>query len=133
MIVFRIGKRNRYSITVLSAALESRGLKYEIASSLEEVLSFDPSSTTVAYSLMTFDVPEVEEEVRILKSRGYILIAGGPHPTADKEKSGSRRLSTFQPLERYVHAHRDIEGLSFQVWILLHPGHRRGEDEVQIR
>ncbi len=84
MIVFRLSKRNRYSIVALTAALESRGFEeYEVVSSLEEIFDFDPSSTTVAYSLMTFDVPEVLEEVKILKERGYTLIAGGPHPTAD--------------------------------------------------
>ncbi len=84
MIVFRLNRRNRYSITALTAALESRGYTdYEIVSSIDDVLSYDPMSTTVAYSLMTFDVEDALKEIDLLKKKGYTLIAGGPHPTAD--------------------------------------------------
>ncbi len=84
MIVFRLNKRNRYSITALTAALERGGYTdYEIADSIDGVLSYDPNDTTVAYSLMTFDVEDTLKEIKMLKGKGYTLIVGGPHPTAD--------------------------------------------------
>ena len=92
MILFRLNKRNRYSITVVTAALESVKYKnYEIVSSVDDILSHDPKETTVAYSLMTFDIEEILREIEVLKEKGYTLIAGGPHPTADPQgmlKSG---------------------------------------------
>ncbi len=84
MILFRLNRRNRYSIIALTAALESRGVKeYDVVPSFGDIFSYKPSSTTVAYSLMTFDVEEALKELTILKEQGYTVIAGGPHPTAD--------------------------------------------------
>ncbi len=82
-LIFRKLKGNWYSIVSLISALDSRNLNVEVtfASSLEEILSY-PKDSVVAYSLMTFDLPKVETEFRILKEKGYTLIAGGPHPTA---------------------------------------------------
>ena len=84
MIIFRLNRRNRYSITVLTAALESVGYRdYDIVDSIDDILVHDPQDTTVAYSLMTFDVEEALKEIELLKKKSYTLIAGGPHPTAD--------------------------------------------------
>ena len=85
-IVFRRLKGNWYSIVALVSALDSRGLDVDItfASSSDELLS-QPRDSVIAYSLMTFDLPQVEEEIRLLKRSGYTVIAGGPHPTADPD------------------------------------------------
>lgn len=86
MILFRLNKRNRYSITALTAALESIGYSdYDVVDRVDDILVYDPKDTTVAYSLMTFDVEDALKEIGILKKKGYTLIAGGPHPTADPQ------------------------------------------------
>ncbi len=84
-IIFRTTKYNRYSITPLVGAI----FRYKVpvyvieAKSVEDVLKYDNS--IVAYSFMSFDLPEVLEELKKLKSSGrnFIFIVGGPHASAD--------------------------------------------------
>ncbi len=84
-IVFRRFKTNWYSIVALSSAIFSRNLdvSIKVANSLDEILEHDPKGSVIAYSLMSFDMEVASEEIPILKERGYTVIAGGPHPTAD--------------------------------------------------
>ena len=85
-IVFRKSRNNYYSIVSLISAIDSRNLGVDIyiENSLEEVSKY-PKDVVVAYSFMSFDFEWVKKEAKILKERGYTLIAGGPHPTADPE------------------------------------------------
>ncbi len=86
-LVFRELKNNWYSIAVIVSAIHSRrkDVELHVTKSVDDILKFPPKETVVAYSFMSFDLHIVKEEVDLLKSRGYILIAGGPHPTADPE------------------------------------------------
>jgi len=40
---------------------------------------------TVLYSLLTMQLPELSREIQLLRERGVILVAGGPHASADPE------------------------------------------------
>lgn len=86
-LIFRQTKSNRYSVVALLSAVVSRlkSVEIVIAKSVEDVLNF-PEDSIVAYSFMSFDVKKVQEEVKLLKSKGYTLLAGGPHPTARPEE-----------------------------------------------
>ncbi|KAF2957183.1 B12-binding domain/radical SAM domain-containing protein [Thermotoga sp. Ku-13t] len=86
-LIFRQTKFNRYSIVALLSAVVSRldSVEIVIARRLEDIVSF-PTDSFVAYSFMSFDLKQVREEVKLLKSKGYTLLAGGPHPTAQPEE-----------------------------------------------
>ncbi len=85
-LVFRITKTNRYSIIPLIATVHERknDFKIYLARNLADVLQHSIDSVIV-YSFMSFDVDWVYKEVQILKSKGYFVIAGGPHATAVPE------------------------------------------------
>jgi B12-binding domain/radical SAM domain protein len=85
-ILFREMKNNWYSLAALLSTIYSRHLDVEARPvKFEEIKKFPPEKTIVAYSFMSFDLDTVREEVKTLKERGYTLIAGGPHVTADPE------------------------------------------------
>lgn len=86
-LIFRQTKFNRYSVVALLSAVVSRlnCVEIVIARRLEDILSY-PTDSFVAYSFMSFDLGQVQEEVKLLKSKGYTLLAGGPHPTARPEE-----------------------------------------------
>ncbi|MBT1248107.1 MULTISPECIES: TIGR04013 family B12-binding domain/radical SAM domain-containing protein [unclassified Thermosipho (in: thermotogales)] len=84
-ILFRYTQTNRYSITALVASIYSykKSVKmYEIRN-FDDIFSFSREGTVVLYSFMSFDLKNVISEVRILKENGYMVIAGGPHATAN--------------------------------------------------
>ena len=85
-LIFRQTKFNRYSVVALLSAVVSKldFVEVHIAKKIEDVLTL-PSDSFVAYSFMSFDLRQVQEEVKILKSKGYTLLAGGPHATARAE------------------------------------------------
>lgn len=83
-LLFRETKTNWYSIAALLSALLSRGVKVFLKTvKFPDIQKFPPAETVVAYSFMSFDLDWVKEEVRVLKEKGYTLIAGGPHASAD--------------------------------------------------
>ncbi|PLV58771.1 TIGR04013 family B12-binding domain/radical SAM domain-containing protein [Thermotoga sp. KOL6] len=85
-ILFRELKNNWYSLAALLSAVYSRNLDIMAKTvKLDEIERFPADETVVAYSFMSFDLDLVEKEVKILKKRGYTVIAGGPHATADPE------------------------------------------------
>ena len=82
-IIFRVNKHNRYSVTVLVAAIVSKlDIQIYEAKSIDTILQYPTAGTVVAYSFTSFDLDTVESEVAILKDKGYTVIAGGPHATA---------------------------------------------------
>lgn len=82
-LIFRQTRFNRYSVVALLSAVVSRISSVEIvvAKGIEEILS-EAKGSFVAYSFMSFDLPQVRQELKLLKSKGYTLLAGGPHATA---------------------------------------------------
>lgn len=83
-IVFRSSRTNRYSVTALTAAILSRlSINVLEAKSLEEILQLPVAGTVVAYSFMSFDFEQVATEIDVLSRSGYIVIAGGPHASAN--------------------------------------------------
>jgi B12-binding domain/radical SAM domain protein len=86
-LVFRQTKFNRYSVVALLSAVVSRlnWVEIVIAKKIDDILTL-PKDSVVAYSFMSFDLRRVQEEVKILKLKGYTLLAGGPHPTARAEE-----------------------------------------------
>ncbi|HBT39547.1 MAG: Radical SAM domain protein [Thermotoga sp. 50_1627] len=85
-LIFRQTKFNRYSVVALLSAVVSKldCVEVHIAKKIEDILT-QPKDSFVAYSFMSFDLKQVWEEVKILKSKGYTLLAGGPHATARAE------------------------------------------------
>ncbi|SHH45205.1 TIGR04013 family B12-binding domain/radical SAM domain-containing protein [Thermosipho atlanticus] len=83
-IIFRYTPTNRYSITALVASIYSYTKNIELidARSLDDILIHNTKGTVVLFSFMSFDFETVKKEVKILKEKGYTLIAGGPHVTA---------------------------------------------------
>lgn len=82
-IIFRVNKHNRYSVTVLVAAIVSK-LDIQVceARDIDTILQYPTTGTVVAYSFTSFDFDTVSSEVSVLKDKGYTVIAGGPHVTA---------------------------------------------------
>lgn len=76
-------RNNRYSLIPLIAAVHDRlrNVQIFLAKDLQEILKIEPPAV-VAYSLMSFDLDEVRNEIDLLHSKKYTLIAGGPHVTA---------------------------------------------------
>lgn len=93
--VFRRTKSNLLTLPVLFSAIEKEGwdnyFDLQVADSfstlLTKVSNVDPC--IIAYSFMTPQLPDVWEEVRLLKknAKKTILVAGGPHPTGDPQGS----------------------------------------------
>jgi len=84
-LIFRELKSNWYSIAVLISAIYSKrkDIEFHIVKNVDEILEFSPKEAIVAYSFMSFDLYIVKKEIDFLKSKGYLLISGGPHSTAD--------------------------------------------------
>ncbi len=76
-------RNNRYSLIPLVAAVHDRlgNVQIFLAEDLQEILKIEPPAV-VAYSFMSFDLDEMKNEIELLHSRNYTLIAGGPHVTA---------------------------------------------------
>lgn len=85
-IIFRTNKHNRYSVTAIVGAILSR-ISIEVIESknINDILQYPVKGTVVAYSFMSFDLDTVIDEVDKLKQKGYTLIAGGPHVTANPQ------------------------------------------------
>ncbi len=85
-IIFRTNKNNRYSVTAIVGAILSR-ISIEVIESknINDILQYPVKGTVVAYSFMSFDLDTVIDEVDKLKQKGYTLIAGGPHVTANPQ------------------------------------------------
>lgn len=91
LLILRKTRGNRYTLPVLLGCLEREGLSGEvsigIAGSLEEALQKGSSrEAVVLFSFTTPHFGRVSEEVaelRNLLSPGTLLLAGGPHATAD--------------------------------------------------
>lgn len=88
-IIFRLFKSNRYSIVALIAAMEKENINIEtiLEKNFKKILDYNPEDTLIVYSFMSFDIFDVEKEVPILKEKGFIVIAGGPHPSAMPEET----------------------------------------------
>lgn len=82
-LIFRQTKFNRYSITALLSAVASKidFVEIVVAEKIEEILNATDEGF-VAYSFMSFDLSWISQEIKLLKSKGYTLLAGGPHATA---------------------------------------------------
>lgn len=92
----RVHARNRHSMAavmaVLQAELEPELLSLHLAASPEQI----KPPALVLYSFMTRDVPQVAQEVSLLRrtfGHSLLLVAGGPHPSGDPEEvwAGSSR------------------------------------------
>ncbi|APT74029.1 radical SAM protein [Thermosipho melanesiensis] len=84
-ILFRYTQTNRYSITALVASIYAyrKDIEmYEIRR-FDNIFGFSKKGTVVLYSFMSFDLANVTEELKVLKEKGYLTIAGGPHATAN--------------------------------------------------
>ena len=84
----RVHARNRHSMAavmaVLQAELEPELLSLHLAASPEQI----KPPALVLYSFMTRDVPQVAQEVSLLRrtfGHSLLLVAGGPHPSGDPE------------------------------------------------
>jgi B12-binding domain/radical SAM domain protein len=90
-LIFRKTASNRFTIPVLLHSLEKQGLtsKYliRVIQNPDEILALKgPMEPLVAYSFMTANLPEIMEEIQLLKRKlKATFIAGGPHPTGDPE------------------------------------------------
>lgn len=84
---FWLTKKNRYSVTALIGVIETFAPWIGVSTFKmpEELDALNPSRTIVALSFSSFDVKDVELLVPELKRRGFTVIAGGPHPSADPE------------------------------------------------
>lgn len=83
-MLFRYSQNNRYSITALVSSIYSYNKYLELVEirSFEDIFKYENEGTVVLYSFMSFDLDEVIKELKILKERNYMVIAGGPHATA---------------------------------------------------
>ncbi|MBO8161574.1 MAG: TIGR04013 family B12-binding domain/radical SAM domain-containing protein [Thermosipho sp. (in: Bacteria)] len=88
-LLFRYTPTNRYSITALVASIFSYRKDIDLIEvrHLNEIFNFEVKGTVVLFSFMSFDFETVEKEVKILKNKGYTLIAGGPHATANPQQT----------------------------------------------
>lgn len=125
-IIFRTNKHNRYSVTAIVGAILSR-ISIEVIESknINDILQYPVKGTVVAYSFMSFDLDTVIDEVDKLKQKGYTLIAGGPHVTADPQRilhigfdyvfigDGEENIIKFLSGERPVN--RIFDGISKRV------------------
>ncbi len=95
-LIFRAMKDNRYSISALIAAIESklRGVKVLCAKNIEEIigsldfLSRKGYKVVISYSILTTQLPQLLDEMNALEKikntyKDAIFIAGGPHPSGD--------------------------------------------------
>lgn len=91
--VFRRTKGNLLTLPVLFNAIEKEGwdnyFDLQVADSFSTLLDRISNVDTciIAYSFMTPQLPDVWEELRLLKknAKKTILVAGGPHPTGDPQ------------------------------------------------
>ncbi len=92
-LLFRQTRENRYTLPSLLGGLEERGwtknIKISLAPSLTDLREkVQPKSSLIAYSFMTPSLLKVKEEVETLRKifkEEIIIIAGGPHATADPQ------------------------------------------------
>lgn len=91
LLIWRRTQENRYSLPALLGGLEERGwsqkLRIFLGNSLAEIKEkISPRMTLIAYSFMTPHLLKVKEEVEELRKKfkeEILLLAGGPHATAD--------------------------------------------------
>lgn len=91
-IIFRRAKHNRYSIPLLLAIIEKHlpGANLYLLDDIGKLKSFCELKpfAVICYSFMTPDLGEIVDEIKeirdLFKNR-FIIIAGGPHPTADPQ------------------------------------------------
>jgi len=132
-IVFRFTKNNKYSIIPLIATLEKYApeVETEIVRKFEDISPMSDKNTVIAYSFTSMNLEEIFEEVKILKEKNYMLIAGGAHPSAmplETLKIGFDYVFTGdgeENLLRFVKGERPInrifDGLSKRVDINRYP------------
>jgi B12-binding domain/radical SAM domain protein len=88
VILFRRSRLNRNSFASVVGALVHAGLPEGFRVRLQNHTRTLPRNTrVVAYSFCTPDLDEVTSEVRVLKERDdkVLLVAGGPHASADPQ------------------------------------------------
>lgn len=94
LLIFRQTQTNRFTLPVLIHALENTGImsQFEIylvdrfSCVLQLLHGKRNQKHLIVYSFMTPHVPQVIQEVQMLrKKRNIFLIAGGSHPTGDPE------------------------------------------------
>lgn len=131
-IIFRTNKHNRYSVTAIVGAILSK-MHIEVIESknINDILQYPAKGTVVAYSFMSFDLDTVINEISELKQKGYTLIAGGPHVTADPQGmldigfdyvfigDGEENIIKFLSGERP--ANRTFDGISNRVNLDSYP------------
>jgi B12-binding domain/radical SAM domain protein len=86
VILFRRSRLNHNSFASIAGALERAGLPEGFRVMLQNHTRTLPRHTRiVAFSFSTPELTEVISEVNILRKRaaGALLVAGGPHPSAD--------------------------------------------------
>ena len=104
-VILRVTPINRLSFPVLLNAWEENGIDeaFEITIREQPLRREDlKPGDVLLYSLMTSTLPEIHAEIKELKNRDILLVAGGPHITGDQElpfKMGFDTLFTG-PAER---------------------------------
>ncbi|MGC8811431.1 MAG: TIGR04013 family B12-binding domain/radical SAM domain-containing protein [bacterium] len=93
LLIMRRTRENRYTLPTLLGGLEEKGWTRKISITTTESLKdlkekIQPRITLIGYSFMTPWLIRVKEEIEDLRKTfqdEIIIIAGGPHPTADPQ------------------------------------------------